>query len=124
MTLHRFATQAVIWSGRVLFYLTMLLIFFQWAPWIACKPLSRLGSEHVPLTPAPPWAACYTVEHGQIVFFDHRSIGEAPMPFVLMTVALVVMFALSVWSWTWGSGRTWKEELRESWHYIRSRSRR
>jgi hypothetical protein len=70
--------------------------FFALTPWLGCRPLAELPIDHS--AAVPPSAMCFTDNHGQIAFHAHGLIAQEPLRFSVHVLAIVVPFALLVWS--------------------------
>jgi hypothetical protein len=81
----------------------LLVTFFVWAPWLACRPLTDLASQRVVVDQVPTDARCYTVEHGRIHFDSHGTVADDPYRFMATTAILVLLWGLFLWSFRWNS---------------------
>ena len=105
MTIPKSAKLLIRWFARVLLVVAMFWAFFLWAPWLACKPISEISTENLTVSEIPAYAKCYTIEHGQIYFSARPTISENPILFAFATTALVLLAALTLWSFYWGRNK-------------------
>ncbi len=79
---------------QILLALALFAIPFYWAPWIACKSLEGLSRYDVELSSVPEGAGCFYISHGTIGYLNHLPISENPSPFVALTILLLLLYGL------------------------------
>ena len=75
---------------QFLLALTLLYMFFIWAPWLTAQPVASLDEVQLARNPAPPNAKSFTVSHGKINFRTLGTPAEEPIAFGLLTVGILV----------------------------------
>ncbi|WP_157753775.1 hypothetical protein [Lysobacter capsici] len=80
-------------SIQVIFAISLMLIFFSLAPWLAAAPVSELRAEPgFEKTVVPIGAKSYVISHGAVVFRASGTIAQEPFVFGAICVAFITNF--------------------------------
>jgi len=78
--------------------LTLIYLFFLWAPWLVSQPIEHISDVGAPHGDIPSGAKSFTVSHGKVNFRMLGTVEQEPLLFAALTLALIFDFVLLILS--------------------------